>query len=94
MVIEMEVKKANPADVNVSEPTATPTQVVNPATTQPTQIPPPPLYQMTTTKPTTKSAIDEPIKNSDVSFEYVSDAEDSIAKKIEDFEDFEDPEIV
>ena len=36
----------------------------------------------------------EGIKNSDVSFEYVSDAEDSIAKKIEDFEDFEDPEIV
>ena len=86
MVIEMEVKKANPADVNVFEPTATPIQVFNPATTQPTQIPPPPLYQMTTAKP----AIGEPIKNSDVSFEYVS-AEDSIEKH---FEDFEDPEIV
>ena len=89
MVIEMEIKKANPADVNVSEPTASPTQVFNPVTTQPTQIPQPPLYQMTTTKPTTKP-MDEPIKNSDVSFEYVS-AEDSIAKH---FEDFEDPEIV
>ena len=89
MVIEMEIKKANPADVNVSEPTASPTQVFNPVTTQPTQIPPPPLNQMTTTKPTTKP-MDEPIKNSDVSFEYVS-AEDSMAKH---FEDFEDPEIV
>ena len=86
MVIEMEVKEANTADVNVSEPTARPTQVFNSVTTQPTQIPPPSLYQMTTTKP----AIDEPIKNSDVSFEYVS-AEDSIEKH---FEDFEDPEIV
>lgn len=86
MVIEMEVKAANTDDANVSEPTARPTQVFNSVTTQPTQIPPPPLYQMTTTKPAT----DETIKNSDVSFEYVS-AEDSIEKH---FEDFEDPEIV
>ena len=86
MVIEMEVRKANPADANVSEPTALPTQVFNSVTTQPTQIPAPPLHPTTTTKPAT----DGQVENSDVSFEYDS-VEDSIKKH---FEDFEDPEII
>ena len=77
----MEAMKANLPNGNISKPATT---------TQPTQIPAPPLQPTTSTKPT-KLAIDDQIKTSDiVSFEY-----DSAGPKDENFDaDFEDLDSV
>ena len=81
MVIEMNALKANLAEVNTTPASTS-------LTTQPTQIPAPPL-QPTTSTTAAEPAIDD-VQNSDVSFEYNPGL--SYKKKFE--ADFEDPENI